>query len=187
MAMLTVLLALGAAIGWGVADFTAGRLARESSARAVLALTQLIGLAACLPLLAALSPAVPLPGYMAASCASGIALAVALGALYRGMALGSMGIVSSIAATGTVIPVVVGLAQGDRPTVFQAIGLGLAMIGVGLAQLEPTSDASGSDDQSRTRPRLGAGVRWGLLAAVAGGATSVAIAKGSGGGVLGGC
>jgi drug/metabolite transporter (DMT)-like permease len=58
---------------------------------------------------------------------------VALTAFYRALAIGTMSIVAPLSATGAVIPVLVGLASGERPRTLQLVGMGLAMIGVVLA------------------------------------------------------
>jgi drug/metabolite transporter (DMT)-like permease len=84
--------------------------------------------------------------------------AAALTAFYRGLAIGAMGIVAPIAATGATIPVVVGVATGDRPSALQGVGLVLAMAGVALASREP-ADAAGE------RARVAAGVGLALIAA----------------------
>jgi drug/metabolite transporter (DMT)-like permease len=64
-----------------------------------------------------------------------------------------MGVVSPIAALGVVVPVLVGLARGERPETIQLVGIAVAIVGVVLA--------SGPELAGR------AGVRPVLLAAVA--------------------
>jgi hypothetical protein len=66
-----------------------------------------------------------------------------------------MSIVAPITATGAVIPVVVGVATGERPTPLGA-GLLLALAGVGLAARRHGGEELG--------PRLAAGVGLALLA-----------------------
>jgi drug/metabolite transporter (DMT)-like permease len=67
---------------------------------------------------------------------SAVAGVTGLLAFYRGLAIGNMGVVAPISATAAVVPVVVGVATGDRPGGVQAIGIGLALIGVVLASRE---------------------------------------------------
>jgi drug/metabolite transporter (DMT)-like permease len=59
--------------------------------------------------------------------ASGLAL------YYRALAIGTMGVVSPIAALGVLVPLVVGLVDGERPSPLQVLGIALAVVGVVLA------------------------------------------------------
>jgi drug/metabolite transporter (DMT)-like permease len=54
-------------------------------------------------------------------------------AFYRALAIGAMSVVAPIAATSAAVPVVVGVVQGDRPTVLQWIGIVAAITGCVLA------------------------------------------------------
>ena len=63
--------------------------------------------------------------------AAGICGAVGLGALYRGMAIGAMGVVAPISSVSAVIPFAVGIAQGERPAAVQLIGAVVALGGPG--------------------------------------------------------
>jgi len=87
----------------------------------------------------------PRPGlWMVAGVVAGLAGLVGLSAVYRGMAIGVISVVSTIAATGPVVPILVGLVLGERPTALGGIGLlafdrrpaqsgGRLLPGVGLA------------------------------------------------------
>jgi len=76
------------------------------------------------------------------AAAGGIAGLAALAAFYRGLAIGTMSIVAPISATGVAVPVIVGLAGGDRPHPLQIAGIFAAVIGVVLASREePTLSA----------------------------------------------
>jgi drug/metabolite transporter (DMT)-like permease len=61
---------------------------------------------------------------------------VALASFYRALAIGTMSIVAPISATGVAVPVVVGLAGGDRPAWPQLMGIVVAIVGVVLASRE---------------------------------------------------
>ncbi len=84
---------------------------------------------------------------------------IGLGALYQAMSVGAISIVTPIAATSAVVPVVVGFAHGDRPSGIQDAGLVLAFVGVVLASREEVHEA-------RTDSRIAAGVWLALFAAV---------------------
>ncbi len=75
------------------------------------------------------------------SVAGGITGAMALGAFYRALAIGTMSIVAPISASGVAVPVLVGVATGDRPSAVQAVGLAVTVAGVLLASREPASSA----------------------------------------------
>jgi len=66
------------------------------------------------------------PGpWMVAGVLAGLIGLVGLAAIYRGMAIGVVSVVSTIAATGPVVPVLVGLALGERPAALQLAGMAL--------------------------------------------------------------
>jgi drug/metabolite transporter (DMT)-like permease len=75
--------------------------------------------------------------------AGGVITAVALAAFYRGLAIGAMTIVAPVSATGAVIPVIVGLATGERPSWLQIAGIAIALGGVMLASREEVDEALG--------------------------------------------
>ena len=54
---------------------------------------------------------------------SAVAGMIGLAAFYRALAIGNMGVVAPISACAAVVPVVVGLAAGDRPAALQMAGL----------------------------------------------------------------
>jgi len=137
------LLALVSALVWGVADFVGGLASRRSTPLQTLVLTTPAGLVLIVPvaLLVGGDPTgTALPGICSALFGSmGILL------LYAALTIGPMGIVSPIAAViGAVIPVVVGLVQGDRPGPAAYAGMLLAVVAivtVGLEPQAPTDDA----------------------------------------------
>jgi len=73
------------------------------------------------------------PGpWMVAGVLAGLIGLVGLAAIYRGMAIGVVSVVSTIAATGPVVPVLVGLTLGERPGGLQLAGMALTLGGVAL-------------------------------------------------------
>ena len=135
--MLAVALALASSLCWGLSDFIGGLQSRRQALLAVLWISQ--G-AALLVLLAATAAAgVPTAHDGAATAwaaGAGILGLCALAAFYRALSIGTMSIVAPLSATGTAIPVLVGLASGDRPSGLQAAGMALAACGVVLAARE---------------------------------------------------
>jgi drug/metabolite transporter (DMT)-like permease len=134
-------LAFASGISWGVADFLGGLKARQLPLLNVLLASQGTGLVLVgVYMLIRWEPA---PGGDFALWAglSGLAGAVGLAAFYRGLAVGNMGVVAPISATAAVVPLVVGIASGDRPSALQYVGLATALVGVVLASREEVSGA----------------------------------------------
>ena len=139
--MLAVGLALAASACWGIADFTAGLKTRHLPVPLVLLVVQGVGCAWVLAAVVATGEPAPDGTSAAASVLAGVAGAAALGALYRALAIGTMGVVAPISATGVALPVVVGVATGDRLSLVVSMGLALAVAGVLLASREQHDDA----------------------------------------------
>ena len=67
-----------------------------------------------------------------------------LAAFYHALTIGTMSIVAPVSATGTAIPVLVGLFSGEQPSAVQVAGILLAGAGVVLAaRAAPSADADG--------------------------------------------
>jgi uncharacterized membrane protein len=135
--VLAVVLALGASVAWGAGDFLGGRTSRSLHVLTVLAISMVAGLAAVAVWAVLSGDAVPGAADLASAAGAGIAGAAGLAALYRGMAIGAMGIVAPISALSPVVPLVVGLARGERPSALQFFGIAVALGGVLLVSREP--------------------------------------------------
>ena len=108
----------------------------------------------------------PFPGTRAAILAlvAGVAGVIALGCFYRALSIGTMSIVAPISATGVTLPVVVGIATGDRLSTVVAAGLAVTVVGVVLASRERHDDArAGGGRQAQRGPRAGRGGRLRLV------------------------
>ena len=153
---------MAAALAWGAVDFGAGLKAREVPVFVVLGGMLVIGaLGALAALLITRSP--PLEGETALlGLGAGVATAVGLTSLYRGLAIGPMSVVAPISAGGVIIPVVVGLATGDEPSNAQVAGIVLAIAGM-LTVVAYSTDPSGADSHGGSRL---AAVALGVLGAL---------------------
>ena len=61
-----------------------------------------------------------------------------IAALYRALAIGTMSVISPISASGAaVLPLIVGVATGERPEALQFAGMAAAFVGVVLATRAP--------------------------------------------------
>jgi drug/metabolite transporter (DMT)-like permease len=108
----------------------------------VIAVSQLTGLVGVAIIVALGGHAAPSAADLAPAAAGGIAGMIALAAFYRGLAIGTMSIVAPISATGAAVPVLVGLATGDRPGAVVLAGIVVAVAGVVLAAREEAPEGS---------------------------------------------
>lgn len=140
--MLAVALALVASCCWGLSDFGGGLASRRLPAAAVVASMELVGLALSALLVAFSADPLPAPAEIGGALLAGVSGLAGLLAFYRALAIGTMSIVAPIAATGVTLPLVVGLASGDRVGAARAVGLAVTVTGVLLASREPRTDAA---------------------------------------------
>jgi drug/metabolite transporter (DMT)-like permease len=133
------LLALGGALSWGVGDFLGGLAARRIAVLSVLALSQAIGLVGVLLWVSVASD--PFPGVpeLLPAALAGVAGAIGLGALYRGLAVGAMGIVAPISAASPLVPLAVDAARGVVPDALQVLGVVLVVAGIITLSRDPDS------------------------------------------------
>ena len=154
--MLTAALALAAAVSWGVGDFLGGLKSRSLNPVAILIVAQPIGLT-LLGLWVAIRGQGPPGSEVLWACPAAVLGTTGLIAFYKGMAAGALSIVAPIAGAGAAIPVIWGLAGGDRPSGYQELGFAAALVGVVLASFERRPEAA----------RLAAGVGWAAIAMLA--------------------
>ena len=138
--MLAIALGLAAGLSWGVSDFLGGLKSRTLELVAVLVLSQGAALVLVGVVVAARGQSPPPGEELLYAGLAGVSGLIGLAAFYRGLAVGAMAVVAPIAGTGAVIPVVVGLATGERPSVAQGAGIALAIAGVVLASRETPAE-----------------------------------------------
>lgn len=135
--MAAVVLALGAAAAWGAGDFLGGLASRRAHVLAVLLVSQAVGLAGLTAWLVVVRDPVPGAVGLLAALGAGVAGAVGLACLYRGMAIEAMGVVAPISAASPLVPLGFDVAQGTPPSPAQLVGIGLALAGIALVAREP--------------------------------------------------
>ncbi len=169
--MLAIALALASSLGWGSGDFLGGLSAKRLPILVVAATSQAVGLGFTLLVVLAIHRGPLESSVLWIGAVGGLLGAAGLSALYRGLAVGRMGVVAPIAALSGLVPITVGLvAQGDRPEAVQVAGMVLAIGGVVLA-----ARARNAAEPGR---RVAAGLGLALLAALFLGAMVVALDAG---------
>lgn len=138
--MVAVALGLSAAVCWGLADYIGGLQSRRISGLVVVLVSQAVGAVALVVVMLAMGDV-----SIDADAAWWIALAGAVSAVgialfYKALAIGTMGLVASITATGVIVPVLVGVADGERPSAVRAAGTVVAISGIVLATLDKDED-----------------------------------------------
>jgi drug/metabolite transporter (DMT)-like permease len=164
------LLALGGALCWGVGDFLGGLASRRLAVITVLAVSQAIGLAGMLLWVLASTEAFPGVVELLPAAAAGVAGVVGLGALYRGLAVGAMGIVAPISSASPLVPLTVDAAKGEVPGAVQWLGIALVLAGIAVLSRESSGEGRG---------RIATGAGLAVLAALGFGLFVVGIDAGA--------
>ena len=144
-----IILALGAAVAYGLSDFIGGLASRRTTAWPVALLGGLGGLAGAL-VLALTVAGDPTTADLAWGAVAGLGSGAGTVFLYRGLATGRMSVVAPVSAVGAaVLPVAIGVATGERPSALVAIGVVVALPGIWLVARVPDQTAGGeADDRS---------------------------------------
>jgi drug/metabolite transporter (DMT)-like permease len=174
--MLGIGLALAASLCWGVGDFIGGSKSRVLPVLVVLVCSQIVGLVWIGGV--ALIAQDPVPGQreVVLAALSAVAGTAGLVCFFRAIAIGKMSLVVPIAATAAAVPVVVGIASGDRPGSLQLVGMVVALAGAVMASREPGEEGE--------RGSLAAGVLLAALSALFIGFFFLAIDGASDGGAV---
>lgn len=128
-----IVLALGCAFVYGVADYCGGRAARDAPSVVVTVIGQLTSLVVALGVVVAFGTPVPTSDQLLWGALAGLASAFALVAFYHALSAGSMTVVAPITAVlSAVLPVIFGLVRGERPAVLGYLGMAVAVAAVAL-------------------------------------------------------
>ena len=160
---MAVLLALASAVVYGAADFCGGLATRRATAFAVVAVSQAAGLVALLPLLPWLGGH-PGPVDLLWGVAAGLAGASGLVVFYRALAEGVMSVVAPVTAVAAAaVPVLVGVALGERIGGWTTVGIALALVAVVLVAAEEGLPSLRTARPAGLVPPLLAGASFGLF------------------------
>ena len=140
--MTAALLAAGTALCYGVSNFVGPRLVLDLPLYPVLISGQVVALVVSGALVVTEGGG-PSAAEVAAAGVAGAGNAFALLAFYRAAALGPMSIVAPLGALGAVVPVTVGVAQGEPIGAFKVVAIVIALAGVALAARPARSEDAG--------------------------------------------
>lgn len=132
--MSVIVLALAAALGWGASDYFGGDASRrEVPVFVVVAIAELLGVLALVPVLIARGTAPPDNPRLLLAALAGLAVTVELSLIYRALGRGEAFITAPTGALGAAAAVAVGLVGGDPISVALTIGLVCALLGGAIA------------------------------------------------------
>ncbi len=153
-------LSLVAALLFGAGDFCGGLAARKSGLGSALLLSQLAGAALLLALAALGSSARLSVADLPLAAVAGIAVALGLAALYKGIAEGIVAVVAPVSALlAALVPAVLGALRGESPAFHALAGAALCLPAVALLSW----DDSGESNLLELRSSLVLGAAAGLL------------------------
>jgi len=165
--MTAVLLALAGAISYGVSDFVGGLASRRTTVWPVALLSCTGSLLGAL-VLALVDPGAPTAADLGWGVLAGIGAGAGTAFLYRGLAGGRMGVVAPVSGVGaTVIPVLIGVVAGERPSALVWLGMLAALPGIWLVSREESLGAVPAGGNGLLEGIL-AGVGFGVLFAALG-------------------
>lgn len=129
---------------FGSGDFFGGLASRHARTITVLGVVQVVAVCGAL-VVAPVFGGDPTGRDLVLGAAAGALNVVALGCLYRGLALGRMGIVAPITAVvGACVPVAWGLAHGEEPSTLALVGVFCAIVAGALIAREHDSTTGGA-------------------------------------------
>jgi drug/metabolite transporter (DMT)-like permease len=160
---MAALLALLSAVTYGAGDFLGGLCARRLPAVAVALRTNAIGLVGLLVVAPLVAATVETRDIVLGSVA-GIVGGIGILLLYRGLATGTMSVVAPITAVlAAVVPVIVGLLSGERPSGLALAGIPVALVAVVALAREPRTGDEPGVGAAEVVMALGAGAAFGFF------------------------
>lgn len=152
--MMAILLALVASIGYGAADFYAGRASQRLTPVLVVLYVQAIQIILVLSLALTTHQRFSVSALLW-GVAAGVINAVALILYYQALSNSPAGIISPIVASGAAVPVFVSIVQGNIPTFFTAFGLLTVLVGIVICTAISGRDADQNQNSDAPQPCRG--------------------------------
>ena len=148
-----ILFGLLAAGAFGTGDFLGGIATKRSPAIAVALTVQAVGVLLFLAAASLFDGGEPTLRGSAWGAIAGVAGAIGVTSLYRGLGRGRMSVVAPIsAAVSGSVPVVVSLAVGEQPSIYQLAGTALIIPAVGLVSMAREDRSSTARDGTDSSP-----------------------------------
>ncbi|MDQ3963395.1 MAG: DMT family transporter [Actinomycetota bacterium] len=162
---MAILLSMAAALTYGAADFIGGLMTKRNDVFRVVLLSQFLGAIPLLLVFPLLNDGdISMPVFLWGAGA-GITGGGGVVLLYRGLAIGRMSVVAPITAVeAAMVPVLFGLATGERPGAPALAGVGLALVAVAFIS-SVKEDVGGEVEPRRSGivEALGAGLAFGAF------------------------
>ena len=122
--MIAVVLAALASVSYGASDFSGAMASKRTDSVVVTVHAQLVSLATLGVVLLVLTPDAWLVSDFAWGALGGLGVPVALTCFYRALAIGPMSTAAATTAlVGALVPLIAGLALGERPSVITFVGI----------------------------------------------------------------
>ncbi|MCJ7433024.1 MAG: DMT family transporter, partial [Anaerolineales bacterium] len=129
--MLSILFGLGAALGWGAADFTGGLASRKTGAYRAVFYGEIVGILALLIVVGFAGESLPPGRVWMMALIAGTLGTIGLLMLYHAMTLGLMSIATPISALlAAALPIVVSIFRDGLPSPTTILGFGFALFAV---------------------------------------------------------
>lgn len=158
---MAALLAIGAAVVFGVGDFFGGLASRRVAPVTIITMTACTGAVLSMPVWLLFGGAWS-RNAVVFGAAAGLLGAVGLGLLFTGLATGPFQLVSPVSAVVSgAMPVVFGITTGDRPGTLAVIGLVLTPLAIWIVAGGTTSMPT--VERTPLLAALGAGAAFGLF------------------------
>jgi drug/metabolite transporter (DMT)-like permease len=161
--VLAVALSLASSLVYGISDFLGGLKSRSLPLVSVLLISQATALAVVLLTAPAFADGPPTGEQIAYGAIAGVAEALAVAALYRGLAIGTMSIVAPVAACAPAFPVAAAAILGELPGPVQSVGIVVALVGVALISVERPGRAAAGPAGLSIAFGLGAALGFGVF------------------------
>ena len=151
---MAVLLAALSACVFGISDFLGGMSAKRIAATLTSMIAELSGLAGLL-LVAVVVGGQPVGRDWAWGAAAGLAGGLALVLFYWAMSRGQMSVIAPVTAVlSALVPLVVGLLDGERPSALALGGALLAVLAIVLVSREPGDPLSPEEAPAESDPKV---------------------------------
>ena len=150
-------LGLASAVVWGTGDFAGGLATRKARPFQVVAVVSLVGFFTLLAISVLSGASLPAASDWGWAIGAGVAGAIGVTALYRGLAMGAAAIVApTVAVVGAAVPVFVGMLLQGLPSMGQAAGFIVGSLGIWLVSASP--ELRGGERRRSLGLAIGSGV-----------------------------